>query len=442
MINDKGLHSIIFRCPEKIEENKKCNNSVIKGLEIKNQIIYIIMICEEYHYNKILLSKFVDLIFDDSENIIDDNCPIHKKPMIGFCINCFSGYCEDCEQENNNEHEKMINTELIIYDEEIEHYKFLLKTCEENYEEFIKKIISVSKNLNNNQLNANNNQLNLLRASIEEYIQINKYLIQFAESILLEYISHYYIKVNYNLAFSVRNVLKFNKIQYNFNKEDENEANFPNILINYLSNPNNYFLKDSSFDNNIIETLFNNKNILLNRPEFSLIKDKIPENIIFEFNYIKNFYLKNNEKKYTPGKIMKEATSNGIYEGTFNIYGEYDGYGTFKFHGGEKYEGEYKNGFKNGKGKYYFQNGDIYDGEYKNGLRDGKGDYIYKKGDRFTGLWEKGVANGYGEMYYINGDIFKGNWKNNKKNGEGSIFIKKTNKTYKGIWENNKKIPN
>ena len=37
------------------------------------------MECEEFHYNKILLSDFLNLIIDDSEYIIDDNCKKHSK---------------------------------------------------------------------------------------------------------------------------------------------------------------------------------------------------------------------------------------------------------------------------------------------------------------------------------------------------------------------------
>jgi hypothetical protein len=430
MKNDKGLPCIIYRCPEKIDENKKCNKTGIKGIEYINQIVYVKMECEEFHYNKILLSDFLNLIIDDSEYIIDDNCKKHKKPIIGFCINCFNGYCEECELNDIDTHKKISNTEIIIYDDEIECYKLLLKTCEENYEEFIKKIEIVSKNLKNTKLNS----------IITDYKGINESLIQFAESILLEYISHFYIKVNYYLAFSVRNILKFNKIQYNFNEEDEKKEDFANILIDYLSNTNNYFLQESNIYNNLTETLFENKNILLNRPDMSLVKNKIPKNIIFEFNYIKHLHINNIEKKYTPGKIIKEASSNGIYEGTFNNKGEFDGFGIFKFNTGEIYEGEYKNGIRNGKGKYTFLNGDIYDGDYKDGLRDGNGDYIYKNGNKFTGKWVKGIANGYGEMYWINGDYFKGNWENDKRNGEGTFYQKAKDKIYKGIWKNNKKI--
>ena len=42
----------------------------------------------------------------------------------------------------------------------------------------------------------------------------------------------------------------------------------------------------------------------------------------------------------------------------------------------KKFEGEYKNGLRDGKGKEYSTNNNnkiIFEGEYKNGLRNGKG---------------------------------------------------------------------
>ena len=48
---------------------------------------------------------------------------------------------------------------------------------------------------------------------------------------------------------------------------------------------------------------------------------------------------------------------------------EYDG-----FYGSLKYEGEYKNGERNGKGKEFDYNGELrFEGEYLNGKRNGKG---------------------------------------------------------------------
>ena len=57
------------------------------------------------------------------------------------------------------------------------------------------------------------------------------------------------------------------------------------------------------------------------------------------------------------------------------------------------YEGEYKNGEKNGKGKEYYDNGKLlYEGEYLNGKRwKGKG-YNYDGKEEFELKYGKGFA--------------------------------------------------
>ena len=47
------------------------------------------------------------------------------------------------------------------------------------------------------------------------------------------------------------------------------------------------------------------------------------------------------------------------------------------------YDGEWKNGFKEGKGIEYYNDGDIYEGDYKKGKKEGKGIYYWKNGDRY-----------------------------------------------------------
>ena len=50
-----------------------------------------------------------------------------------------------------------------------------------------------------------------------------------------------------------------------------------------------------------------------------------------------------------------------------------------KYENGDIYEGEFKNGIKEGKGIYKFNSselkGDVYEGEFKSGVFEGKGTY-------------------------------------------------------------------
>ena len=91
------------------------------------------------------------------------------------------------------------------------------------------------------------------------------------------------------------------------------------------------------------------------------------------------------------------------------------------------FEGEYKNGKKNGKGKEYYENGHLkFEGEYLKGKKIyGKG--FNEKGDIILNI-EK---NGKGKEYYSNGAIqFEGEYFNGRKwngqgyNDEGSLEFK------------------
>ena len=82
------------------------------------------------------------------------------------------------------------------------------------------------------------------------------------------------------------------------------------------------------------------------------------------------------------------------------------------------FEGEYKNGERNGKGKEYYNAGELYfEGEYKNGERNGKGKkYDYDGKIMFEGEYLNGHEwNGKRKDYKFNGVlIFEGEYINGK----------------------------
>ena len=65
------------------------------------------------------------------------------------------------------------------------------------------------------------------------------------------------------------------------------------------------------------------------------------------------------------------------------------------------FEGEYKNGERNGKGKEYeYNNKVIYEGEYKNGERNGTGKAYDNEGElMYEGEYLNGIRNGKGKEY-------------------------------------------
>ena len=50
-------------------------------------------------------------------------------------------------------------------------------------------------------------------------------------------------------------------------------------------------------------------------------------------------------------------------------------------------------------------NGDRYEGDYKNGKREGKGIYYYKNGDREMGDWKDGKKKGKHVKLCENGEV-------------------------------------
>ena len=85
-----------------------------------------------------------------------------------------------------------------------------------------------------------------------------------------------------------------------------------------------------------------------------------------------------------------------------------------------KYEGEFKNGKKEGRGTMTYTNKYEYTGEWKNGKKEGKGTYIYKSSkDMYEGDFKSDRAEGKGIAKYDNGDKYEGDYKDWKKDGKG-----------------------
>ena len=113
--------------------------------------------------------------------------------------------------------------------------------------------------------------------------------------------------------------------------------------------------------------------------------------------------------------ILNFKNVSGIYivHESNGIVKEYKGYNdTLRF------EGEYKNGKRNGKGKEYYDGKLIFEGDYLNGKRNGKGKEYdsYNKKLIYEGEYLNGKRNGKGKEYYDNGNIqFDGEYLDGKQ---------------------------
>ena len=107
--------------------------------------------------------------------------------------------------------------------------------------------------------------------------------------------------------------------------------------------------------NNLIND--NKKNIELIRKD---IKD-LNNNMMNNFKELKN---NNNNGNIINYKFKTETYNNG------------------------RYEGQFRNGKREGKGIYYYNDGNRYEGDWKNGIKEGKGIYYYNDGNRYEGYWK------------------------------------------------------
>ena len=95
--------------------------------------------------------------------------------------------------------------------------------------------------------------------------------------------------------------------------------------------------------------------------------------------------------------------------------------------------------FDNKRRKYpkLIQNDFSYEGEWKNGKRDGLGILIKKEIAKFIGEFVEDKISGFGELIDENGDKYIGYWKESKANGLG-IYSRKGIISYKGYWVDDK----
>lgn len=128
------------------------------------------------------------------------------------------------------------------------------------------------------------------------------------------------------------------------------------------------------------------------------------------------------------------------YEGGRNENGERHGKGKARLPNGDLYEGEYKNGYRNGYGKYVFRKlkgksrNACYMGHYENNKKNGQGTFLYPDGAKYEGCWKEDLRHGFGSYYYTNGDLYRGEWEHDRRHGQGSYTYAASGMSYEGQW--------
>jgi len=123
-----------------------------------------------------------------------------------------------------------------------------------------------------------------------------------------------------------------------------------------------------------------------------------------------------------------ENAKHGIGKMIYRKKNDDDGKITFTELG--EYHGYWENNRRHGEGVFTYPNGDIYSGWWRFGDKEGKGTYIFKEtGMKMHGDWEKGEIK-RGCWIYPNGLYFEGEFKNNKPEGKGVWYFKNGNKLH------------
>ncbi|KDO35168.1 hypothetical protein SPRG_00014 [Saprolegnia parasitica CBS 223.65] len=127
------------------------------------------------------------------------------------------------------------------------------------------------------------------------------------------------------------------------------------------------------------------------------------------------------------GKLVYDELQGIEYEGDW-VTGQRHGKGTMKYASGNVYEGDWVDGKKAGKGTmHWFDAAETYDGDWLDDVQHGAGVHVWKtkekRGNRYEGEFANGVRDGYGVFYYANGARYEGHWEDNVKHGLGLFFF-------------------
>ena len=79
----------------------------------------------------------------------------------------------------------------------------------------------------------------------------------------------------------------------------------------------------------------------------------------------------------------------------------------FRFNPDVGYEGEIKDGYREGYGKFVYDRGDVYDGEWKRNLKHGKGKYYFPNRYYLQGTWVRDTLDGWAEFFSPEGKFIE-----------------------------------
>lgn len=131
--------------------------------------------------------------------------------------------------------------------------------------------------------------------------------------------------------------------------------------------------------------------------------------------------------------------SDGSYKGEIDQRGRKHGKGTYEWHDGSVYVGDFKDDTRHGNGRFNWSNGESYKGEYLEDERTGEGSYYWPDGSYYEGSFLRGKRHGSGSYHSVNGAIYHGEWFDDLQHGQGKLN-NPNQSVIRGVWKNGKII--
>jgi hypothetical protein len=95
-----------------------------------------------------------------------------------------------------------------------------------------------------------------------------------------------------------------------------------------------------------------------------------------------------------------------------------------------------------GEGTQNFPNGNSYAGHFDQSVFDGFGTYLWKvEGDKYEGEWSAGKRQGQGKFTWADGSVYDGPWKKDAphtQNSQVGIWTQPGGEAATGQWSNGK----
>ncbi|MBD2056125.1 pentapeptide repeat-containing protein [Oculatella sp. FACHB-28] len=106
------------------------------------------------------------------------------------------------------------------------------------------------------------------------------------------------------------------------------------------------------------------------------------------------------------------------FYGSFSNTAPLDGRGSMMYPNGDRYDGEFRDGKRNGCGTFTFENGRNYVGQFRDDQFQGQGIWTLENGDRYIGEFQANKCNGQGTFISVDGSQKTGIWENGDLAGD------------------------